>query len=214
MRMSERRVKLQSGRTEDLHIVGHDAPLTGRDGNAGMPQGPGGGSGEPKPGRARNRIGNAIGAGEPVAGEPAVIRQLAYLSRRRPGLTDAQIEADIALPAILHNRQLGVTGCLWHDATRFFQVLEGSPEAIGVVMGLIREDDRHHDLHAFKPRRVEKRMFGQFHMRQLVNCSPPKLLALLASDLHDAPIDQPGDAGLGPTDALLHEAIDELAAWP
>lgn len=71
------------------------------------------------------------------------ILQIAYLSKRKHDVTDEDIVDGIVLPSLAKNRSLGITGCLWFDRTHFFQVLEGTPEAIENLFAVIATDDRH-----------------------------------------------------------------------
>ena len=73
-------------------------------------------------------------------------RQMAYISRRAVGVHDDEIVDEIVLPSIVRNRALGISGCLWFDEKRFFQVLEGDEGSVRSVYRKISIDDRHHDV--------------------------------------------------------------------
>ncbi|GIW74038.1 MAG: hypothetical protein KatS3mg103_0560 [Phycisphaerales bacterium] len=169
-------------------------------------------------------------------GQP--LRRLAYLSRRNPAVTDEQVVDGIVMPAIVRNRSLGVTGCLWFSDRYFFQVLEGPPEAIDRLMASIRADTRHRDIAVMLDQPIEDRRFVRFGLRAVDSQaagSMPSLIEALGLEQPEAPHPRRGLVGrllglIEPTEdrpeghavegqhaariaRLVHSVIDELAGW-
>jgi len=93
------------------------------------------------------------------------LSQIAYVSRRSPGVSDDEVVDDIALPSYRKNRDLGVTGCLWFDQNHFVQVIEGPVAAIEALYETIRVDRRHRDLHKVLGSNITCRNFGRFSLK-------------------------------------------------
>ena len=92
-------------------------------------------------------------------------RQMAYISRRAVGVHDDEIVDEIVLPSIVRNRALGISGCLWFDEKRFFQVLEGDEGSVRSVYRKISIDDRHHDVTLLIDDPIAIRNFPRFSMQ-------------------------------------------------
>ncbi len=95
------------------------------------------------------------------------IFQLAYLSTRCETVTDEEIVDGIVLPAITKNRNLGVTGCLWFNQRHFFQVLEGTREAIDALFPVIANDGRHATVQILLSENTGERHFERFSLRAM-----------------------------------------------
>ena len=93
------------------------------------------------------------------------LSQIAYVSRRTPGVSDDEVVDDIALPSYRKNRDLEITGCLWFDQEHFVQVIEGPAAAIETLYETIRMDRRHRDLHKVLGSTIENRNFARFSLK-------------------------------------------------
>ncbi|MGA0608467.1 BLUF domain-containing protein [Phenylobacterium sp. VNQ135] len=77
----------------------------------------------------------------------ATLRALLYVSRSTLASPEITAEiGDIVDCAIVRNRRLAITGALAFSGAHFTQYLEGTPDALGVIMGSIRGDRRHSDV--------------------------------------------------------------------
>jgi Sensors of blue-light using FAD len=74
-----------------------------------------------------------------------LLYMLVYCSRAAQGLVDADIERILA-SARRRNAILGITGVLVYGSGVFFQMLEGPRPSIERLMGLLKDDPRHHDI--------------------------------------------------------------------
>ena len=91
--------------------------------------------------------------------------EVIYVSRRAEGLTDADVVDRIVLPAGRKNRLLDITGCIWFDASRFVQVLEGPREDVERVYEQIQADERHTDIRTLSAGPIAIRSFDRWGMR-------------------------------------------------
>jgi hypothetical protein len=62
------------------------------------------------------------------------------------------------------NTELGLTGMLLHADGSFFQVLEGTPEAVDAQYTRIGRDPRHHDVVTIVREAIAERAFGDWSM--------------------------------------------------
>lgn len=90
------------------------------------------------------------------------LSQIAYVSRRTPGVDDDQIVDDIALPSYRRNRDLSITGCLWFDRGHFVQFIEGPDSNLARLFRSIQKDPRHFDIKTVASRPIIERAFGRF----------------------------------------------------
>lgn len=142
---------------------------------------------------------------------PSGLFTLCYVSRRAPGVSDAEVVDGIVLPAMSKNRRLDITGCLWFDSERFVQVLEGPSGDVLALYTSIAGDRRHTDIELLQQGPIERRNFERFSMRTMGPERPASVAALLR--LCD---------GLGAKTARLGEELvrvvasvsRELATWP
>ena len=105
------------------------------------------------------------GSGPPLWGE-APLATLCYQSRaskrsNRDGLDELLEDARA------RNKRFGVTGMLVHEGDRFFQWLEGPPEALETLWTSIRRDDRHEDVEILGEGVTPARLFSQWDLRFL-----------------------------------------------
>lgn len=90
------------------------------------------------------------------------MRQLLYISSKSPTLP-VQIGSVLA-QSQRNNEAVGVTGLLYTDGTRFLQVLEGEPDAVGTTFERIRKDPRHKAVVVLSDREIAQREFGNWSM--------------------------------------------------
>jgi methanogenic corrinoid protein MtbC1 len=75
------------------------------------------------------------------------------------------------------NRALGVTGMLLYDSGRYFQTLEGPPEALDDVWASIRRDPRHGSIEVLSQHIVPARLFSGWDMQLYSRARDPKRLS-------------------------------------
>lgn|GEM_PF-2339820 len=93
--------------------------------------------------------------------------EIIYVSRRSPGVTDADVVDRIVLPAGRTNRRLDITGCLWFDSDRFLQVLEGPREDVERIYAKIEHDPRHREIVVLSSGPIASRSFERWAMRSV-----------------------------------------------
>lgn len=93
------------------------------------------------------------------------LSQIAYVSRRTPGVDDDQVVDDIALPSYRRNRDLAITGCLWFDKAHFVQFIEGPESSLSSLYRSIQSDPRHFDIRTVANRSIIERAFGRFALQ-------------------------------------------------
>ena len=136
---------------------------------------------------------------------------LAYVSRRTPGVTDEDVIDDIVLPAMVKNRRLNVTGCLWFSPEAFLQVLEGEEATVRMLYEHIKEDRRHDDVHVFSTANIAHRNFQQFRMRVISDETPESIQELIEEiTRHRSRPSQP----IRDLELLVSRVIADLATWP
>jgi hypothetical protein len=94
------------------------------------------------------------------------IYRLIYRSRAVLPVTQDTISA-IVEKSVPNNERLGITGLLLATQTHFFQVLEGSHEAVNEVYHKIARDPRHTNLTLISYSPVPARTFRDWSMRGL-----------------------------------------------
>jgi hypothetical protein len=88
--------------------------------------------------------------------------QIVYISSRSPGAQISPVQ--ILVASKRNNARDGISGLLYLDATRFLQVLEGSPDKVLATFDRICADPRHRALVVLSRREVEAREFGFWAM--------------------------------------------------
>ena len=139
---------------------------------------------------------------------PTMLRSLAYRSRYVGADFDADAER-IAATARERNAGLGVTGALVPYEGRFFQVIEGPPDAIEALYARIASDPRHDELRVLVDRPASRRVLPQWSMRLV---RPTREHRVAGVDF-DAVLDAYArDFRFDPEDAL--ELVEALGALP
>ena len=110
---------------------------------------------------------------------PSDLITLCYISRRAPGVSDTEVVDGIVLPAMARNRRLDITGCLWFDAERFVQFLEGPRQSVLELYAAIERDPRHTDVSLLTSDPLDERAFERFSMRAVGQQRPAAVAALL-----------------------------------
>ena len=107
---------------------------------------------------------------------PTGLMALAYVSTARIPRYSHDMLA-ICRSSLRRNAVLKVSGVLYFDGLRFFQVLEGDAVNIRHVFGLIQKDRRHSAVHRLYERPVAERRFGAEPMRFVDGARLPDLAA-------------------------------------
>jgi len=137
--------------------------------------------------------------------------QLAYVSQRSERIHDDEIVDEIVLPAMLNNRKLNITGCLWFGPDRFFQILEGEPGLVDALYASIERDQRHDHVMLVKRDLIEKRSFSRFSMRAVGN----EELAEVVDDVYTERVSGAQQNGHEQRlSEVVSRAIVALTAWP
>ncbi len=91
------------------------------------------------------------------------LEHIAYLSKATPGLAHADMDR-ILEQSRLNNARLRITGHLQCHGGEFFQVLEGTPEALDALLEKLMHDTRHHDLRVLYREPLARRNFAGWSM--------------------------------------------------
>lgn len=92
--------------------------------------------------------------------------QLCYASRRTEFQNDLlQDLSEILATARAFNYSQNIYGVLYYAEGIYFQCLEGEPEIVKSLFDNICKDSRHHDIHRFPDREIEKIHFSQWSMK-------------------------------------------------
>lgn len=91
--------------------------------------------------------------------------QLVYCSRSRlaPGSEAASLAEIVRVAAVLNARK-GITGALALQDGVFVQILEGTPNALDILMLHLHFDERHEDLSVVARERIKHRAFAAWGM--------------------------------------------------
>ncbi len=134
---------------------------------------------------------------------------LAYVSRRADGLSRHEIVDGIVLPAMLKNRRLNISGCIWFDDIFFFQVIEGEEQEILRMYSVIEKDRRHHSLRVLASQPIEKRDFERFSMRLISDGTPAGVRRLISQYEEVKPDQSASEDGLA---LFVRRMISEISA--
>ena len=91
------------------------------------------------------------------------IRTVLYQSTAKTDFPSSA-DHDILETAWRHNGEMGVTGYLLRTRTQYFQVLEGADDVLDDLLGMIRKDPRHSDMHILCDHAVNERCFANWAM--------------------------------------------------
>ncbi|GAB3053948.1 BLUF domain-containing protein [Stenotrophomonas tumulicola] len=108
------------------------------------------------------------------------LRAIAYVSRARPELQPAELDALLA-DATAFNRMAGVTGVLMFDGERFLQYLEGPADGLESVFARVLNARRHEGVQQLASGPLPARWFPRWTMANR------RIEASLLSDIIDAP---------------------------
>lgn len=93
------------------------------------------------------------------------MQRIIYVSESRIEKTESQYAvAAIVEHAQVKNAQLGITGALLYTGGHFAQVLEGTPEAIYMLMAFIYNDPRHGNVVVVDKSSISHRRFHDWQM--------------------------------------------------
>lgn len=94
------------------------------------------------------------------------LRAIAYASEAILGLSIDHLD-DLIRYAARFNLDMGITGVLLYDGSRFLQYIEGPPDAIGVAYGRILAARSHHEFVELGRGHVSRRVFPYWSMQML-----------------------------------------------
>lgn len=158
---------------------------------------------------------HAIHASGGSASHP--LMTLTYRSRATVPMTPAGL-LELQRSAAVRNRAEGVTGIVLYDDQRFFQWIEGPPNAIGRVWSSISRDARHTDIDAISVHSSPTRLFAQWDLKLSLNRQEmPTLLSPAAPVTVDPDAERLATLAIG-SDAdaartLLKDAQNRLVSY-
>ena len=86
------------------------------------------------------------------------MRQIVYMSRAKIHLPQEAL-AELRLGAYERNEEMGVTGLLVYDGSRYIQALEGKADSVHEIMNSIANDSRHDHITYLADRPLKTRQF-------------------------------------------------------
>lgn len=92
-----------------------------------------------------------------------MIRTVLYQSTAKTDFPSTA-DHDILETAWRHNGEMGITGYLLRTRTQYFQLLEGKDDVLDDVVGMIRKDPRHADMHILCDNTPSQRRFANWAM--------------------------------------------------
>jgi hypothetical protein len=128
--------------------------------------------------------------------------RLAYASRARVA-ADSEAMREVERASLRNNARLGVTGALYYDGERFFQVLEGPETAVAILYDQIRKDPRHDGVDLVCRHPIAHRMFGLWSMKFVNGIDQPQLRATFEAA---AALGSPSGQSLDPRIEALQRA--------
>jgi len=90
------------------------------------------------------------------------LRRLTYASRVLPTIATTDLRQILGLAEVLHRRH-DLTGVLAFTGRHFFQVIEGTVAEVDALLGLIRADARHDQIHVLCDEVVPLRLFDRWY---------------------------------------------------
>lgn len=118
------------------------------------------------------------------------LETLAYVSKATRELASVEVDGILA-DARKFNGENQISGVLFYSDGRFFQVIEGSSEAIEAVFERIESAQAHQDIETLLHEEIEDRNFADWHMGFV---SPPTsvMQELAQADWHASmPVTRP-----------------------
>lgn len=100
---------------------------------------------------------------------------LMYSSTAVATFDEAELSSLLAQSRAANERN-GLTGMLLFRENRFFQTLEGTPEAVHEVMDRIRADERHSDVRVLNEESIVERRFSDWTMGYVALPAPREAL--------------------------------------
>ncbi|MFC7537819.1 BLUF domain-containing protein [Sphingomonas sp. GCM10030256] len=94
------------------------------------------------------------------------LKALTYTSWAKPGIGDGDIEA-ILRSARTNNPLEGLTGVLIFNGSAFFQLLEGSEQAVNDMYERLSNDSRHWNMFVREQKVIAERAFPDWSMSYL-----------------------------------------------
>lgn len=116
-----------------------------------------------------------------------MIFRTAYVSHSMIGGLGPEL-IDIARVSLNWNAAHDVTGVLYFDRTRFFQLLEGPEDAVRAALARIARDPRHAGLRVTMEAAAARRVFPGQPLKFLDGEASPALRRRFAAEAGDAPL--------------------------
>ena len=98
-----------------------------------------------------------------VTGGAEELRRVVYISQSRRAFSQLEL-LSLCAGFAAANARCQITGMLVLAGNCFFQIIEGKPEAIEVLLRRIQADPRHSDMSLLIDESVRRRSFGQWNM--------------------------------------------------
>jgi len=92
-----------------------------------------------------------------------LVHQLIYASAAKSIMSPPEL-AQLLLKARAHNKSVGLSGMLVHQAGSFFQILEGQEAVVEALFARITDDRRHHRVLVLSRKSVPVAAFGDWSM--------------------------------------------------
>lgn len=106
--------------------------------------------------------------------------EVVYVSDRISSMDDDAIVTNIVYPASRRNRELEITGCLWFDAKRFLQILEGPEDSVKTVYDAICRDTRHVNVRTLSSHSIQNRNFERWSMSYVKDPLDPTINVIMS----------------------------------
>jgi len=98
-----------------------------------------------------------------VSATPEELRRVVYISQSRRAFTQLEL-LNLCAGFAAGNARCQITGVLVLAGNCFLQVIEGSPQAVEVLLRRIQADSRHSDMSLLVDEPLRRRGFGQWNM--------------------------------------------------
>ncbi len=87
---------------------------------------------------------------------------ISYVSTVNPNISNTDIN-ELMEYVKVRNNNMDITGILIHSEGNFFQVLEGSKEAVKKMFEKIKKDARHYNVIKMLDKQIENNSFSEYH---------------------------------------------------